>query len=55
MGGPLTRVSFNPARTLGSAIIAGKYTDLWLSFVGPCVGVVLAALLYRGMVDKDDT
>ncbi|RKU28082.1 aquaporin [Candidatus Poribacteria bacterium] len=51
MGGPLTRASFNPARTLGPAIASGNYADLWLYFVGPCVGAVLAAFLYLGMVE----
>lgn len=55
MGGPLTRASFNPARTLGPAIAAGNYADLWLYFVGPCVGAVLAALLYLGMAEEKDS
>ena len=55
MGGPLTRASFNPARTLGPAIAAGNYADLWLYFVGPGVGAVLAALLYLGMAADKDT
>ena len=48
MGGPLTRASLNPARTLGPAIVSGNYADIWLYFVGPLVGAVLAALLYIG-------
>ena len=48
MGGPLTRASLNPARTLGPAIAAGNYADIWLYFVGPFIGAVLAALLYIG-------
>lgn len=55
MGGPLTRASLNPARTLGPAIAAGNYADLWLYLVGPFVGGVLAALLYIGVFkEKDD-
>lgn len=54
MGGPLTRASLNPARTLGPAIVSGNYADIWLYFVGPAVGAVLAALLYIGVLkDKD--
>ncbi|MDE0634885.1 MAG: aquaporin [Candidatus Poribacteria bacterium] len=50
MGGPLTRASLNPARTLGPAIASGNYADLWLYFVGPFIGSVLAALLYIGVL-----
>ena len=55
MGGPLTRASLNPARTLGPAIVSGNYADIWLYFVGPLVGAALAALLYIGVLkDKGE-
>ncbi len=54
MGGPLTRASLNPARTLGPAIASGNYADLWLYFVGPFIGAVLAALLYIGVLKEKD-
>lgn len=55
MGGPLTRASLNPARTLGPAIVSGNYADIWLYFVGPFIGALLAAFLYIGVLkDKDE-
>ena len=54
MGGPLTRASLNPARTLGPAIVSGNYADIWLYFVGPLIGAILAAILYIGVLkDKE--
>ena len=54
VGGPLTRASLNPARTLGPAIAAGaehaQWGNIWLYFVGPFIGAVLAALLYIGVL-----
>ena len=47
MGGPLTGASLNPARTLGPAVASGTYNQIWLYFVGPLLGGVIAALLYR--------
>lgn len=55
MGGPLTRASLNPARTLGPAIVSGNYADIWLYFVGPFIGALLAAFLYIGVLkDKEE-
>ena len=34
MGGPLTRASLNPARTLGPAIVSGNYADILALFRG---------------------
>ncbi len=55
MGGPLTRASLNPARTLGPAIASGTYTHIWLYFVGPFIGAVLAALLYIGVLKEKES
>lgn len=59
MGGPLTRASLNPARTLGPAIAAGaehaQWGNIWLYFVGPSMGAMLAALLYIGVLKDKDT
>lgn len=44
---PLTGAGFNPARTLGPAIVGNEYSDIWLYFVGPLVGGTLGALTYN--------
>jgi aquaporin Z len=44
--GPVSGMSMNPARTLGSALPAGVWTALWLYFTAPPIGMLLAAQLY---------
>jgi aquaporin Z len=45
-GGYLTGAGMNPARTLGPALAMKNFDYLWMYFVGPFVGAVVAALLY---------
>lgn len=40
---PLSGMSMNPARTVGSAVSAGTWTGLWVYFAAPLVGMLLAA------------
>lgn len=47
VGGPVTGASMNPARSLGPAIFEGSFTSLWIYFVGPVIGAVSAACLYK--------
>ena len=47
IAGPITGGALNPARALGPMIVAGKYTDFWAYIIGPIVGAILAAALYR--------
>jgi len=46
---PLTGASMNPARTLGSNVVAGKFKDLWLYLLAPTLGGLVAGLLYQGV------
>jgi aquaporin Z len=43
---PLSGMSMNPARTLGSALGAGDFTALWLYFAAPLLGMLLAAEVF---------
>ncbi|HKU60521.1 MAG TPA: aquaporin [Gemmatimonadales bacterium] len=43
---PLSGMSMNPARTLGSALFARDWTALWIYFFAPPVGMLGAAELY---------
>jgi MIP family channel proteins len=45
--GPLTGASVNPARTIGPAVAAGVYSDIWVYIVSTLLGGVVAGLLYR--------
>ena len=40
---PLSGMSMNPARTLGSAFFADTWTALWVYFTAPLLGMLLAA------------
>jgi aquaporin Z len=44
--GPLSGMSMNPARTLGSALFARDWTALWIYFIAPPAGMLAAAELY---------
>jgi aquaporin Z len=49
IGIPITGTSVNPARSLGPALIVGgaALSQLWLFWVAPIVGGVLAAVIWR--------
>jgi len=51
IGGPVTGGSMNPARSLGPAVFAGgtALTHYWIYIVGPCLGAVVAAVLYEAI------
>lgn len=47
---PISGMSMNPARTFGSAIVGYVWRGLWIYFVAPPLGMLLAAETYRGPV-----
>jgi len=46
---PVTNTSVNPARSTGPAIFVGDWaiSQLWLFWVGPIIGAILAGFIYR--------
>jgi MIP family channel proteins len=47
VGGPLTGAAMNPARWFGPAVAAGAYADWYVWWIGPAIGSLAAAFLYR--------
>lgn len=44
---PVSGMSLNPARTFASALWAGEFTGLWIYFLAPALGMLLAAEVAR--------
>ncbi|HEY6192492.1 MAG TPA: aquaporin [Bacteroidota bacterium] len=53
-GGPLTGASMNPARTFGPALVGGYWENHIVYWIGPLLGAGLAALLYKGILGKQE-
>lgn len=52
-GAPLSGASVNPARTLGSAIVGGEYTDVWIFLIAPFIGAAVGFFLYQFVTKAD--
>lgn len=52
---PITNTSVNPARSLSQAIFAGSnaLTQLWLFWVAPIAGALLAGFVYKNFMSSD--
>lgn len=46
-GGYLTGGSTNPARSLGTAIFSNNLGSIWIYIIGPLLGALVAALVYK--------
>lgn len=51
VGGPLTGGSFNPARWFGPALVANEWGSVWPYLLGPIVGSLLAAGVFRFVLE----
>lgn len=51
---PVTNTSVNPARSTSQAIFVGDWAmgQLWLFWVAPIAGALLAGLVYKAMLDE---
>jgi aquaporin Z len=51
---PVTNTSVNPARSTSQALFAGSWalTQLWLFWIAPIAGAVLAGLVYQGVFSE---
>jgi MIP family channel proteins len=51
VAGPLTGAGLNPARWFGPALVSGEWGGVWPYLVGPIVGSLLAAGVYRFVLE----
>jgi aquaporin Z len=52
---PVTNTSVNPARSTGPALLVGDWalSQLWLFWVAPLLGAILAGIVYRWFEARD--
>lgn len=57
VGIPITGTSVNPARSLGPALFVGGEAigQLWLFWVAPIIGGIIAALVWRYVLEEKET
>lgn len=54
---PITNTSVNPARSTGVAIFQGDWaiSQLWLFWLAPIIGAILAGIVYRWLESEDNS
>ena len=53
---PITNTSVNPARSTSQALFAGGelyWVSLWLFWLAPIAGAIVAGLIHKALFDKD--
>ncbi len=57
VGIPVTNLSVNPARSTGPAVYVGGWAlqQLWLFWVAPVLGAIIAGVIYPIMAGRDDS
>ncbi len=55
VGIPVTNLSVNPARSTGPAVFVGGWAleQLWLFWLAPIVGAIVAGLVYKGVFESE--
>jgi len=54
---PVTNTSVNPARSTGVAVFVGDWavSQLWLFWLAPIAGAILAGIVYRWFSSNEDS
>ncbi|HWO16905.1 MAG TPA: aquaporin [Solirubrobacterales bacterium] len=52
VGGPLTGAGYNPARWFGPALVGNEWGGVWPYLLGPIVGALLAAAVFKFVLEK---
>lgn len=50
VGGPFTGAAMNPARAIGPMIASGFLSNWYVYWIGPILGAVIAALVYKYLI-----
>jgi MIP family channel proteins len=50
LGGTLTGAAMNPARWFGPAVAAGAFDNWFVWWIGPFLGAIVVAVLYRALL-----
>ncbi len=52
VAGPVSGGAFNPARSIGPAVVVGNYNHLWIYLTAPIFGTVTAVFVWNFLFEK---